>query len=216
MPPQEIQHLWADEPGVAVVHVVAGMVDDVNEAQHLDAVIIAVGSELLTPDKTDTNSLYITQVLNELGIAVAFKSIVGDNRQELQAHVAHALSRHRVLILTGGLGPTDDDVTREAVAGALGLEMAEDDAITARIRQRFARRGLEMPAVNRKQAMVPQGATWIPNPNGSAPGLWLRVGPRLVVLLPGPPRELQPMLIELCAPGGVIGGGAGFEGLHRA
>jgi nicotinamide-nucleotide amidase len=169
------------------------MVDDVTAGQ-LDAAIIAVGSELLTPDKTDTNSLYITQVLNEMGIAVAFKSIVGDNRHELQAHIAYALSRHRILILTGGLGPTDDDLTREAVAAHLGLPLDEDAAIVEGIEKRFAARGWKMPAVNRRQAQVPRGATVLANPHGTAPGLWIEQDDAVIALVPGPPREMRPMI----------------------
>jgi nicotinamide-nucleotide amidase len=160
----------------------------------LDAAIIAVGSELLTPEKTDTNSLYITQVLNDLGIAVAFKSIVGDNRDELAAHVAYALSRHPILILTGGLGPTDDDLTREVVAAHLHLPLDEDVSIVAAIERRFASRGWKMPAVNRRQAQVPRGATVLDNPHGTAPGLWIEHGDRLIALVPGPPREMKPMI----------------------
>ena len=160
----------------------------------LDAAIIAVGSELLTPEKTDTNSLYITQVLNEVGIAVAFKSIVGDNREELRAHVAHALSRHRVLILTGGLGPTDDDLTREVVAAHLDLPLDEDPAIIDGIERRFAARGWKMPAVNRRQAQVPRGAAVLANPHGTAPGLWIEHGSAVIALVPGPPREMKPMI----------------------
>jgi nicotinamide-nucleotide amidase len=145
-------------------------------ADGLTAAIIAVGSELLTPHKTDTNSLYVTEVLNDLGIAVAFKEIVGDNRDELIAHVAHALARHRVLILTGGLGPTDDDLTREAVAAHLQLPLDEDASIIDAIEQRFAARGWKMPAVNRRQAQVPRGATVLSNPHGTAPGLWIEHG----------------------------------------
>jgi nicotinamide-nucleotide amidase len=173
---------------------VAGVVDDVTAQSNLDAAIIAVGSELLTPEKTDTNSLYITQVLNELGIAVAFKAIVGDNREELQAHVAHALSRHRVLILTGGLGPTADDLTREAVAAHLNLPLEEDAAIVAGIEQRFAARGWKMPAVNRRQAQVPRGAIVLDNPHGTAPGLWIEHDDAVIALVPGPPREMKPMI----------------------
>ncbi len=169
------------------------MVDDVTDSR-VDAAIIAVGSELLTPDKTDTNSLYITQVLNELGIAVAFKSIVGDNRDELRAHVAHALSRHRVLILTGGLGPTDDDLTREVVAAHLNLPLDEDPAIIDGIERRFAARGWKMPAVNRRQAQVPRGAAVLANPHGTAPGLWLEHNGAAIALVPGPPREMKPMI----------------------
>jgi nicotinamide-nucleotide amidase len=170
------------------------MVDDVIDDDRLDAAIIAVGSELLTPEKTDTNSLYITQVLNELGIPVAFKSIVGDNREELRAHVAHALSRHRVLILTGGLGPTDDDLTREVVAAHLDLPLDEDAAIIEGIERRFAARGWKMPAVNRRQAQVPRGATVLANPHGTAPGLWIEHRDSVIALVPGPPREMKPMI----------------------
>ena len=163
-------------------------------APHLDAAIIAVGSELLTSERTDTNSLYITQVLNELGIAVAFKSIVGDNRQELEAHLAHALSRHRLVIFTGGLGPTDDDLTREAVAAHLQLPLDEDPSIVEGIEQRFASRGWKMPAVNRRQAQVPRGAAVLANPHGTAPGLWIEHHGAVIVLVPGPPREMKPMI----------------------
>lgn len=160
----------------------------------LTAAIIAVGSELLTPEKTDTNSLYITQVLNDLGIAVRFKSIVGDHRDELASHVAYALSRHQVLILCGGLGPTDDDLTRDVVAAHLGLPMDEDPAIIAGIEARFAARGWKMPAVNRRQAMVPRGAAVLANPHGTAPGLWIEHGRQRIALVPGPPREMKPMM----------------------
>jgi nicotinamide-nucleotide amidase len=176
------------------VHVVdAGVADSVG-SRPLDAAIIAVGSELLTPEKVDTNSLFITQVLNDLGIAVAFKAIVGDNRAELTSHVAHALQRHRVVVLTGGLGPTDDDLTREVVAGHLGRPMQEDPGIIDAIERRFASRGWKMPAVNRRQAMVPDGAVVLDNPNGTAPGLWLEHEGAVLALLPGPPREMKPMM----------------------
>lgn len=173
-------------------------------ADGLTAAILAVGSELLTPQKIDTNSLYITEVLNDLGIAVAFKSVVGDNRGELTAQIAAALARHRVLILCGGLGPTDDDLTREVVAAHLGLPLIEDAAIIDAIERRFASRGWKMPAVNRRQAQVPRGATVLANPNGTAPGLWIEhrapavseaaASARVIVLLPGPPREMKPMM----------------------
>lgn len=176
------------------MHVVDAVVADGVAPRPFAAAIIAVGSELLTPEKVDTNSLFITQTLNDLGIAVAFKSIVGDNRAELTAHVAHALLRHRVLILTGGLGPTDDDLTREVVAAHLGLPMHEDPGIITAMEKRFASRGWKMPAVNRRQALVPEGATVLANPNGTAPGLWLTHDGAVMALLPGPPREMQPMM----------------------
>jgi nicotinamide-nucleotide amidase len=163
------------------------------------AAIVAVGSELLTPSKIDTNSLYITEQLNRLGVEVMVKLVVGDVREELTEAVRSLLARVDVLILSGGLGPTDDDVTREAVSTALGLPLAEDEAITTRLRARFTARGftMPMPETNRRQAMVPAGAVVIENPNGSAPGLWIDHEGAVVLLLPGPPRELRPMLASL-------------------
>jgi nicotinamide-nucleotide amidase len=168
------------------------------------AAILAVGSELLTPSRLDTNSLFITEQLNLLGIEVASKSQVGDNRDDLAAAMRFALTRADLVVCCGGLGPTDDDLTREVVAGVLDRPLAEDERITASIKARFESRRMEMPAINRRQAMVPAGARVIDNTNGTAPGLWLEHGAQVVLLLPGPPRELKPMLLsvkdELLAP----------------
>ena len=163
------------------------------------AAIVAVGSELLTPAKLDTNSLHITEQLNRLGVDVVTKAVVGDSRDQLTHVIRTLLERADLLILCGGLGPTDDDVTREAVAQALDRPLTEDDAITARLRQRFKARGftMPMPETNRRQAMVPAGAVVIENTKGSAPGLWIDHDGKTVVLLPGPPRELKPMLASL-------------------
>jgi nicotinamide-nucleotide amidase len=159
------------------------------------AEIIAVGSEMLTPAKTDTNSLFITGVLNEIGIDVASKAVVGDRIDDVMVEVRQAIERVDLVIVTGGLGPTDDDVTRDAVARVLGRPLIEDPAIVESLRARFKRRNLEMPEINRRQAMVPEDGIAIDNPNGSAPGLWIEHdGGKVVLLLPGPPRELQPML----------------------
>jgi nicotinamide-nucleotide amidase len=163
------------------------------------AEIIAVGSELLGSARVDTNSLFLSDRLVSLGIELRAKSVVGDDRQRLKEILRGALSRAELVILTGGLGPTDDDLTREAVAETLGLTLHEDPAIIAQIQERFAARGLRMPSVNRKQAMVPQGAGVLANPRGTAPGLCIEHDGRLVALLPGPPREMQPMFDELCA-----------------
>lgn len=165
------------------------------------AAIIAVGSELLTPLRLDTNSLFITEQLNTLGIDVVLKAVSGDDRGELTQLFHAALARVDLVVLTGGLGPTDDDVTREVVAAALGRALTEDPGLTERMRARFAARGYQgpMPESNRRQAMVPAGATVIENERGSAPGLWLDEGESAVVLLPGPPRELKPMLLSLVA-----------------
>ncbi len=139
----------------------------------MNAEIIAVGSEMLTPFRMDTNSLYLTEQLNLLGVDVIFKSIVGDDRGRLVAASQHALFRSDILIFSGGLGPTEDDLTREAVAEALGLALRRDPEILARLEQRFADRGWKMSPNNVKQADVLDGATVLPNPNGTAPGQWL-------------------------------------------
>ena len=179
------------------------------------AEIIAVGSELLGWTRIDTNSLFVTGELASLGIEVRAKAVVGDDRARLRTIFSQALERSDLVILTGGLGPTDDDLTRDAISDALGLPMVEDEAITSVIRERFARRGLQMPQVNRRQAMVPRGASVLPNEHGTAPGLAMTAGEKVIVLLPGPPRELQPMLRALCEPGGVIGSRTGAERLYR-
>jgi nicotinamide-nucleotide amidase len=163
------------------------------------AAILAIGSELLTPNRIDTNSLFITNALNAVGIDVVFKAVAGDDRDELQALVVHALSRADLVVLTGGLGPTDDDVTREVVAAHLSLALAEDPAITEGIRRRFEARGWVMPEINRRQAMVPHGALVIANPNGTAPGLWIEHAGQGLLLVPGPPREMRPMVEQIVA-----------------
>jgi nicotinamide-nucleotide amidase len=163
------------------------------------AAIIAVGSELLTASRIDTNSLFITGALNAAGIDVVFKSIVGDDRDELALQVRSALARVDLIVLTGGLGPTADDVTREVVAAELQLPLGEDENITEAIRKRFAARGWRMPEINRRQAMVPRGATVIANPNGTAPGLWIEHCDQAVLLVPGPPREMKPMIEQMVA-----------------
>jgi nicotinamide-nucleotide amidase len=178
------------------------------------AEVIAVGSELLGTSRLDTNSLFIAQKLGELGIELRAKAVVGDERRRLHEIFVHALGRADLVLLTGGLGPTDDDLTREVVAAALSLELIEDETITARIRARFERRGMRMPDLNRRQAMVPRGAVALPNANGTAPGLLILAGDRVVVLLPGPPRELQPILSALCEETGALGRRAGRERIH--
>jgi nicotinamide-nucleotide amidase len=161
----------------------------------VNAEIIAVGSELLTPFRTDTNSLYLTEQLNQLGIEVIFKSIVGDNLPRLVAAARQALLRSEIVIFSGGLGPTEDDLTREAVAKALGAELRRDPEILTQLEARFAARGWKMASNNAKQADVLVGGNVLPNPNGTAPGQWLSGKfddrERIVVLLPGPPHELK-------------------------
>lgn len=157
------------------------------------AEILAIGSELLTPFRTDTNSLYLTAKLNELGLDVVGKAVVADDRALVESALRGALTRADVVVTTGGLGPTDDDLTRDAIVAVAGVVVDEDPVVVAVIEARFARRGLQMPAINRRQAKVPRGALVLDNPNGTAPGLWLEIGDKVVIALPGPPRELQPM-----------------------
>jgi nicotinamide-nucleotide amidase len=169
----------------------------------VNAEIIAVGSEMLTPHRIDTNSLYLTEQLNRLGIDVVFKSIVGDNLRHLVAAAQHGLFRSNILIFSGGLGPTEDDLTREAVAEALGVSLRRDPEIIAKLEKRFAERGWKMTPNNAKQADVIEGATVLPNPNGTASGQWLsgefEGRERIVILLPGPPHEMKALFEqEVC------------------
>jgi nicotinamide-nucleotide amidase len=159
----------------------------------MKAEIIAVGSELLTPDRVDTNSLFLTEELNKLGIEVVRKSVVGDNRDTLSAAFKEALERVELILASGGLGPTEDDLTRETVADLLGRKLHLNNEILRYIEGRFRQLGREMPSVNVRQAMVPEGAEVLENPHGSAPGLWMEDAGRFIALLPGPPRELKPM-----------------------
>ena len=155
------------------------------------AEILAVGSELLTPHRIDTNSLHLTEQLNALGIDVRFKGVVGDDPDALAGAFRTALSRADLVISTGGLGPTADDLTREAVALVLGRALVRDASVEAAIRRRFEQRRLHMPDGNLKQAEVPAGGEALPNPNGTAPGIWVAHGEQIIVLLPGPPREMR-------------------------
>ena len=166
----------------------------------MKAEIIAVGSELLTPDRLDTNSLFLTRHLNRLGIEVQRKHVVGDNRGHLHDAFRGALERVGLVIASGGLGPTSDDLTRETVAELLGRTLKRDDAILHSIEERFRRFGRNMPEINVRQAMVPEGAIILENKRGTAPGLWLESDGRIVVLLPGPPPELEPMFLNIVAP----------------
>jgi nicotinamide-nucleotide amidase len=166
----------------------------------MDAEIIAVGSELLTPDRVDTNSLYLTEKLNTLGIEVRMKSVVGDDRLRLAEVFRDALERSQLIILTGGLGPTEDDVNREVVAEVLGCPLREVPEIRQQLEKRFARLGRAMSENNLRQALVPEGAEWLENKNGTAPGLWLDHEGIVIVLLPGPPHELESMFESACLP----------------
>ena len=166
--------------------------------------IIAIGSELLTPHRSDTNSLFLTERLNKIGVQVAFKSIVGDRKQDLVHQVRIALSRADIVITMGGLGPTLDDLTREAVAEALGFKLKRDQAIVGALYARFAARRMQMTANNSRQADIIDGATILENPNGTAPGQYLDIvyneHRKLIMLLPGPPNEIKPLFDAECLP----------------
>lgn len=168
------------------------------------AEIIAVGSEMLTPFRQDTNSLYLTGELNSLGVQVAFKTVVGDSLEHLTGAAKIALGRADIIVFSGGLGPTEDDLTREAVSSALDLKLVRDEAIIASLRARFEKRGLKISDNNLRQADVIAGAESLLNANGSAPAQWMDTvygGHRkLVALLPGPPKEQQPIFREQCVP----------------
>jgi len=166
--------------------------------------IIAVGSEMLTPHRQDTNSLYITEKLNEIGVTVTFKTIVGDRRKDLVGVIRTALARTDIIVLIGGLGPTEDDLTREAVAEALSLKLRRDGAQLAALHARAATWRMPMAENNLKQADVIESATVLPNPNGSAPGQWLDTKyegyRKIIILVPGPPNECRPLFDSECIP----------------
>ena len=168
----------------------------------MNAEIVAVGSELLTPFRQDTNSLYLTEKLNELGVDVAFKTIAGDNRAHLTAVAQIALSRSDVIIFIGGLGPTEDDITREAVADALGLKLGRDAELVEKLEKRFASRNMKMTSNNSTHADILAGATVLPNSLGTAPGQWISGKydgrEKIIILLPGPPHELKKLFEEQC------------------
>jgi nicotinamide-nucleotide amidase len=168
----------------------------------VQAEIIAIGSELVTPFRQDTNSLYLTEHLNQLGVDVIFKTIVGDSRERLTNVASTAIARADVIIFIGGLGPTEDDLTREAVADALGLPLKRDPELVAALERRFAERGYKLTPNNLQQADVIAGATVLPNPNGSAVGLWVggkyEGREKIILLLPGPPAELKAMFEQQC------------------
>lgn len=166
----------------------------------LSAEIIAIGSELLTPSKTDTNSLWLTEKLNEIGIEVKLKTIVGDDEARLEETIKDALKRSDVVVSTGGLGPTEDDITRKVSARAVGRELVFKQELVDDLRERFSRWAREMPEINKRQAFIIEGAEVLPNPNGSAVGMSVEIEDKIFVILPGPPRELKPMFENYVLP----------------
>jgi nicotinamide-nucleotide amidase len=166
----------------------------------LNAEIIAIGSEMLTPFRLDTNSLWLTERLNAMGVEVKLKTVVGDDEARLEETVRDAMKRSEIVIATGGLGPTEDDITRKIFARVLKRHLILEDAILEKIRARFARRNMPMPEINARQALVIHGAQILENNNGTAPGMLITEGKCTVVLLPGPPREMKPIFDALVTP----------------
>ncbi len=166
----------------------------------MNAEIIAVGSELLTPQRLDTNSLFLTEQLNNLGVEVTTKYVVGDNRDHVADAVRRAMSRAEIVILSGGLGPTEDDVTRDAVAVAIDRKLVFHPEISDQLEQRFRQANRKMAEVNRRQAFIIEGADILPNDRGTAPGQWIDESHTSIVLLPGPPHELKAMFTRQCLP----------------
>jgi nicotinamide-nucleotide amidase len=160
----------------------------------MKAEIIAVGSELLTPFRLDTNSLYLTSELNSVGVRVVHKAIVGDTPDEMHSSFRHALDRADLVVSCGGLGPTDDDRTRQTVADLLGRKLYCDEGILEKLRERFRRFGRPMPGINERQALIIEGADVLPNPKGTAPGQWIEAKGHIIVLLPGVPHELRALM----------------------
>jgi nicotinamide-nucleotide amidase len=161
-----------------------------------DAEIIAIGSELLGAEKLDTNSLFLTAKLNDLGVEVAQKCVIGDSRERLTNEIRAGLQRSKLIILTGGLGPTEDDVTRDAAAAALDRKLVFSQEICDWLEERFKKFNRKMAEINKRQAYVIDGAEVLPNDRGTAPGQWFPVAGTdapVVMLLPGPPHEMKAM-----------------------
>src|SRR6185503_10098341 len=161
---------------------------------------IAVGTELLGTDRLDTNALIAAALLRRHGVELRRKSVVGDHEEDLEGELRSLLGAYELVLVSGGLGPTADDVTREAVARACGRALVFEPSVVADIEEKFRRIGRRMPEVNARQAQRLDGAELLPNPRGTAPGQRLEEGGTTIFLLPGPPRELEPMLGEQVAP----------------
>jgi nicotinamide-nucleotide amidase len=166
----------------------------------MNAEIIAVGSELLTPQRVDTNSLFLTGELNSLGIEVVLKSVIGDSVERLSDAVRRAMVRSQIVILCGGLGPTEDDLTRDAVAAALDRKLVYHPEIAEELAERFALMKRKMAEVNKRQAFIVDGADILPNDRGTAPGQWIEDSGAYLILLPGPPHEMKAMFTRQCTP----------------
>jgi competence/damage-inducible protein CinA-like protein len=164
------------------------------------AAILAVGSELLGTDRLDTNSLALTTLLDRYGAELRRKAVIGDSEEEIAAELRTLLSRVELILITGGLGPTADDVTRDAVAAALGRGLHLDEKVLASLERRFQSLGWKMPEVNRRQAWVVDGAEVLPNGRGTAPGMRVESGGCTLFLFPGVPTELEGLMESALEP----------------
>ena len=162
----------------------------------MKAEILCVGTEILLGDIVNTNAVFLAQELARMGISVYHQSVVGDNSQRLKSCLQHSLEQSDLVITTGGLGPTYDDLTKETVADLFGLEMELNEESLRDIRAYFKKLNRPMTDNNIKQAMMPKGAIILKNENGTAPGLIVEGKGKAVVLLPGPPREMKPMFLH--------------------
>ncbi len=160
----------------------------------MNAEIIAIGSELLTPHRLDTNSLFITNELNQVGVRVVHKAVVGDTPEEMLSSFRHALDRADVVVACGGLGPTDDDRTRDTVSELLGRKLLRNEEVLQKLQERFRRFGRNMPEINTRHALLIEGATVMPNPRGTAPGQWIEAKGHILILLPGVPSEMRALM----------------------
>lgn len=166
----------------------------------MKAEIIAIGSELLTPDRMDTNSLYLTEKLNSIGIDLNAKFVVGDDELSLERILQEALNRADLILATGGLGPTEDDISKKVFARVFKQPLVLDEEILKKLEERFSSRGIKMTSNNARQALVPSGARVLENEQGTAPGLWFEAGGKHAILLPGPPHEMKAMFESCCFP----------------
>ena len=166
----------------------------------MNAEIVSVGTELLMGQITNTDAHFLSRELSELGVNVYAHSVVGDNAGRLRTALDIALARADIVITTGGLGPTMDDITKETIAEHWGLPMAPDQPTLDRIESYFRSRGRQMSPNNLKQALFPEGAVILPNPHGTAPGCILEKDGKTIIVLPGPPREMKPMFMESVRP----------------
>ena len=166
----------------------------------MNAEIIAVGSEMLTHKRVDTNSLFLTEQLNNLGVEVTAKHVVGDDRERLAGTIRRSIDSAQFVLISGGLGPTEDDLTRDAVAVAIHRRLVFNEAICDGIEQRFRAMNRAMPEINKRQAMVMEGAWILANDRGTAPGQWIEESGSVLMMLPGPPHELKSMFTKQCLP----------------